>query len=348
MKVLITGVAGRVGTALAQQLLRSGHEVRGTLRPGGRRPHRSIATGIEAVEASLADTEALTRAVAGVDIVVHLAAQMTIGETPADEFFDTNVGGTLRLIEAAASGPAPIRRFVLASTDNVYRPGDPPMAPVTEQQPVVPGDHYGTSKVLAEQVVVNQHQLYGIEYAILRLGSVIAPDESTVLFRRDWVRAFLAAHTQAGRRSNLWPLFAGCGDLAGLVDDATAGTAGNPVVELTGPSGAPWAIHLTDVRDAVDGIVLGIDHPNAANDVFNIVGPHPTTAAAAAAVVARHGHAGTVAVQLPVTLAYEISTAKAQRLLGYRPAWDFEATLTSALAASRQRLSRDDVPVGER
>ncbi|WP_083459905.1 NAD-dependent epimerase/dehydratase family protein [Jiangella muralis] len=346
MRILVTGVAGRVGTSLALRLLRSGHQVRGTVRPGGRSPHRSIADDIEVVEASLADTAALTRAVSQVDVVVHLAARMTIGDTPADEFVDVNAGGTLRLLEAAVSQAKPVRRFVLASTDNVYRPGVPTTVPITELQPAVPGDYYGMSKVLAEQVVVNYHVLHGIEYTILRLGSVIAPDESIGLFRRDWVRTFLVAHAQAGRRSNLWPLFAACGDLAHLVDAATAGRDGNPAVDLAGPRGEPWAIHLTDVRDAVAGTELAIDHPHAANEVFNILGPRTTTTAEAAAVMRKLAGVDAVTVRLPVTLAFEVATAKARRLLGYRPRWDYEATLRTALASSGAPPT-GDVPVGE-
>lgn len=343
-KVLVTGVAGRVGSTLARHLVRAGYEVRGMVRPGGRVPHSAIAGEVELVEASLTDTDALTQAVAHCDIVVHLAAQMVIGDTPVEEFFDVNVGGTLRLLEASAAQH--VRRFVLASTDNVYRPGDPPSEPIAEAHPQMPGDYYGTSKVLAEQLVRNYYQLYGVDYSILRLGSVIAPNEAPVLFRADWTRAFLAGQVAAGRRSNLWPLFADCGDIAEMIDAATRDHDDNPAVVVTGPAGEPWAIHLTDVRDAVAGIMLGIEHPRAVGDSFNIVGPHSTTFAEAATAFGKHCDLDQVDVQLPVKLAFEISTAKAKRVLGYEPAWDFDAMLERGLVRGAGE-AQDYVPVGE-
>lgn len=309
-------------------------------------PPGPVVCDIEVVDASLSDTHALSQALAEVDVVVHSAAQIVIGSTPVEEFFDVNVGGTLRLIEAAATQPTPIRRFVLISTDNVYRPGAARAMPITEQQVLVPGDYYGTSKVLAEEVVKNYHQLHGLEYTILRLGSVITPNEAVELFRRNWTRAFLSAHARAGRRSSLWPLFSGRDDLSHLVDEATAGRGDNPAVVLTGPDDEPWAIHLTDVRDAVAGILLGIDHRHAANDAFNIVGPRTTNAAEAAAHLGRHLGIDAVTVRLPVGLTFEVSIAKARRALGYRPTRDFEASLTTAISGAKQTVV-DYVPAGE-
>ncbi|WP_169738891.1 NAD-dependent epimerase/dehydratase family protein [Jiangella gansuensis] len=334
MKVLVTGVAGRVGSTLAQQLVRSGYEVRGTVRPDGRQPHPALARRIEVVEVALSDAAALRRAVAGVDVVVHLAARMVLGDMAPDRLLDVNVGGTMRLLEASVGGRRPVRRFVFASTDNTYGPARPRFSPITEDHPQQPADYYGMSKVLAEQLVRNHHELHGLEYTIVRLGSVVAPNEVRPLFRLAWSRAFVAGQVDAGRRGSLWPLFAGRDDLVAAIDEVVASRADNPAVVLTGPDGSPWAVHLTDVRDAVEGLTLGIEHGSAANGVFNVVGPRTTTFVdGAAAVVAERFDLETVTVELPVRLAFEVSTAKAQQLLGYSPRWDFAATLETALRA---------------
>ncbi|AYY12427.1 NAD(P)-dependent oxidoreductase [Actinobacteria bacterium YIM 96077] len=346
-KVLVTGVGGRIGSSLTQHLLHDGYDVRGMVRPDGRRPDREIARDIEIVEAWLTDTEALGQAVAGTDMVVHLAAQMGIGDTDPERYFDINVGGTLRLLEAAVNQRPPVRRFVFTSTDNTYGPAYPQAQPITEESRQVPGDYYGTSKVLAERLVQNYHKLYGLEYTILRLGSVVAPNEATALFRHTWTRAFLAAHYAAGRRSNLWPLLANQGDPTLLLDTAVGSRDDNPAIVLTGPDKMPWSLHLTDVRDAVTGIVLGMERDAAANDEFNIIGPNTTTCDDAAAAIARHdSQAEAVTVQMPVKLAFELSIAKARRTLGYTPAWDFEGMLSTALDRDVRSQPRDYVPVG--
>jgi UDP-glucose 4-epimerase len=333
MKVLVTGVAGRVGTTLAQQLVRAGHEVRGTIRPDGRQPHPALATRVQVMEADLIDAAALRRAVSGVDVVVHLAARMVLGGLRPDELLDANAGGTLRLLEAASTAKRPVRRFVFASTDNVYGPARPRFNPISEDHPQRPGDYYGMSKVLAEQLVRNHRELHGLEYTIMRLGSVVAPNEALPLFRLAWTRAFVAGQVEAGRRGSLWQLFDGRDDIVAAIDGVAAARTDNPAVVLNGPGEVPWSIHFTDVRDAVAGLMLGIEHPTAANETFNIVAPRTTTFAAGAGVVAASFGIDAVTIDLPVRLAFEVSTMKARRMLGYVARRDFAATLETALRA---------------
>ncbi|TDD70732.1 NAD(P)-dependent oxidoreductase [Jiangella aurantiaca] len=332
MRILITGVAGRVGTELATRSLASGHAVRGTVRPGGRVLTPALARDVEVVEVSLADAGSLARAVDGVDVVVHLAARMVPGDRPIDELFDGNVLGTLRLLEAAASARTPVRRLVLASTDNTYGPARPRFTPITEDHPQVPGDYYGTSKLLAEQLVQNLAELHGLEYTIVRLGSVVEPHEVLPLFRLDWTQAFLTAQHEAGRRGNLWALFADRPDLALAVNEVAGARDDNPAVALAGPAGEPWAIHLTHVRDAADGLLLAVERAEAAGEDFNMVGPRTTTFSEGAAVMARQFGLDTVTVELPVTLAFELSNQKAAQRLGYAPSRDFAAIVRAAVS----------------
>ena len=331
MKVLVTGVAGRVGATLAQQLVRGGQQVRGMVRPSGRQPHPALAAQIEVAEADLSDAAALRRAVTGVDVVVHLAARMVLGRRPPDELLDVNVGGTLRLLEAAVTAKRPVRRFVFASTDNVYGPAHASTTPFAEDHPLDPGDYYGMSKVLAEQLVRNHRELQGLEYTIMRLGSVVAPNEALPLFRLTWTLAFVAGQVGAGRKGSLWQLFDGRDDIVAAIGGVAAARTDNPAVVLNGPGEEPWSIHFTDVRDAVAGLMLGIDHPAAANETFNIVAPRTTTFAAGAGVAAASFGIDTVAIDLPVRLAFEVSSMKARRMLGYVARRDFAATLETAL-----------------
>lgn len=331
MQVLVTGVAGRIGSELARALLRDGHDVRGTVRPGGRSLEPPLSAEVDVVEASLTDFAALTRAVADVDVVVHLAAQMALGDTPIEEYFDINVLGTQRLLEACAHRDTPLRRFVLASTDGTYGPTDPHPEPITEQHPQLPGDYYGTSKVLCEQLVRNYGILHDLDHTILRFGSVVTPREAATLFSLDWTRAFLG-QAEAGRRGSLWRLFQHCPDPVGLLDTAVGDHDGTTAVALTGPDGGSWSLHLTDVRDAVAGTMLAIQHPGAANEVFNIVADRTTTFAEGAAAIARHFGVASVTVRMPMTLDFELAIAKARDVLGYRPPWDFTGMVSTAVA----------------
>jgi UDP-glucose 4-epimerase len=331
MKVLITGVAGRIGSALAKRLADEGHQVRGTTRPGGRTPSSTIPETVEVYEASLTDTSELANAVAGADVIVHLAAQIVIGDTPADDYFNMNVLGTLRLLEASAQQDKP-PRFIFGSTDNTYGPGHPQSGRITEDHQQDPGDYYGTSKVLCEHLIRNFGQIHGLDFTILRYGSVLKPEEALPLYRLDWVRAFLDAQLSAGPRSNLWPLFKQSKTVLDVLEAAVKERADNPAIVLTGPDGEPWSIHLTDVRDAISGTVLAVETTDVRNQAFNIVGPRTTTFEEGAGVAAKQFGVDIVRTELPIRLAFELSTAKAQEMLGYTPKWDFGSIIESAMA----------------
>jgi nucleoside-diphosphate-sugar epimerase len=112
--VLVTGASGLLGGAVARALVARGERVR-TLQ---RRP--SGVDGAQDVAGSLTDPDAVARAVAGVDGVVHLAARVSLAGPPA-EFDAVNVGGTSLLLDAAER--AGVRRFVQVSSPSVAHAG---------------------------------------------------------------------------------------------------------------------------------------------------------------------------------------------------------------------------------
>ena len=114
MTVLVTGASGLLGGAVARALVARGERVR-TLQ---RRP--SGVDGAQDVAGSLTDPDAVARAVAGVDGVVHLAARVSLAGPPA-EFDAVNVGGTSLLLDAAER--AGVRRFVQVSSPSVAHAG---------------------------------------------------------------------------------------------------------------------------------------------------------------------------------------------------------------------------------
>jgi nucleoside-diphosphate-sugar epimerase len=114
MRVLVTGASGLLGGAVADEILRRGHEVR-TFQ---RRP--SGVAGAEEATGSVTDRVAVSAAVMGVDAVVHLAARVSLAGDPA-EFETVNVGGTATLLEAARRAGA--TRFVYVSSPSVAHSG---------------------------------------------------------------------------------------------------------------------------------------------------------------------------------------------------------------------------------
>lgn len=177
MKVLVTGGAGFIGSHLVDALVARGDRVvvLDDLSTGRREnladPLRR--GGVDLRVGSVADRAAVRDAVAGCEVVFHLAAvasvQRTI-EAPL-ETGAVNLGGTLEVLEAArATG---VRRVVFAGSAAVY--GDTTALPVAETAAPRPLSPYAVEKLAAEHYVRVWGPLYGLETVTLRYFNVFGP-----------------------------------------------------------------------------------------------------------------------------------------------------------------------------
>ena len=328
-QVLITGVTGRVGSQLARELTAEGIQVRGLAMPDDPFLSRvSDLSGLDLHTADLRDTASLTRAMDGIDTVVHLAALLILNGSAVD-LYEVNVMGTMRLLEAAVSVDA-APRFLLASTDGTYGVVRPQYLPIDEGHPQVPGDYYSGSKVLAERLLENYGAQFGIPYLILRFSTVISASESLNWFRYESSLARLQ-RAALGKRTNLWPLFEEHPHMDQILIDAVD-PGGNPAVALQGPGGEPWALPVTDARDITQAIRRALDLEDWPGDQYNIAGPS-VTSNDGARVIGEVLEIPIHEVQLPVCWSYDVSTEKATRTLGYEASWTFERIVRDAVAS---------------
>src|SRR5262245_10933098 len=152
-KTLVTGAAGFLGSHITRQLVARGAEVRVLLRPSS--SNRAIADlPLEYVTGDLRDRASLERALAGVERVFHVAADYRLWSKRPSEIYDSTVGATKNLLEAA--GRAGVRQFVYTSTVAtiaVDRPEQPNERTDTKLEEMV--GHYKRSKWLAEKAVLD-------------------------------------------------------------------------------------------------------------------------------------------------------------------------------------------------
>lgn len=149
-RCLVTGATGALGPSVIRAFRDAGYDVRALVR----RTHDLDALGdVEIVRGDVTDPASLARAMADVDVVVHLAALLHIvNPSPelASEYERVNVGGTRNVVDAATR--ANVRRIVFFSTIAVY--GDTHGAVVDEMTPVAPVTFYAKTKVAAEAIVL--------------------------------------------------------------------------------------------------------------------------------------------------------------------------------------------------
>ncbi len=175
MRVLITGGAGFLGSALARRLVADGHQVRVLDDLSAGDPER-LPPQVLFTRGDVRDRPKLWTLLQGIQCVFHLAARVSVAESVAypREYNDVNVGGTVALMEAMRD--VRVRRVVLASSGTVY--GDQPKQPVDENMRPNPIAPYAVSKIAAEYYVSTLGALYDIETVILRIFNAYGPGQS--------------------------------------------------------------------------------------------------------------------------------------------------------------------------
>ena len=175
-RALVTGGAGFIGSHLVRRLLAAGHEVvvLDDLSMGRR---ANVVPQARFIHADVRSPEAVAEALAGVDIVFHEAARVSI-RASVKEFYadaDTNFMGTLNLLRACAGSR--VKRFVLASSMAVYSDSPTP-TPIPETHPTEPLSPYGIAKLASEKYCLQLCREMGIECHVLRYFNTYGPGQA--------------------------------------------------------------------------------------------------------------------------------------------------------------------------
>jgi UDP-glucose 4-epimerase len=195
MKFLITGAAGFLGSSLANQLAREGHQVRGIDDLSTGEP-QSLFEDVHFTRGDVNDRPKLWTLLQDVDCVYHLAARVLVSESILypREYNAVNVGGTVSLMEAMRD--VGVGRVVLISSGAVY--GRQPEQPVREDMPPAPNSPYAVSKLSAEYYVRTIGALWGIETVSLRVFNAYGPGQHLPPSHPPLIPNFLRQATRGG------------------------------------------------------------------------------------------------------------------------------------------------------
>jgi len=171
LKVFISGVAGFLGSHLAESFTKNGHGVVGCDNMIGG-DLQNLPEGIQFEEADCGDVEKMKRLLVDVDVIYHCGAIATEGLSVFSPAIIAKhvFGNTAGLLAAAASRK--VRRFVYCSSMARYGKGAPPFR---EDQPAAPVDPYGIAKYAGELLVKNVSETHGMEFLIAVPHNIIGP-----------------------------------------------------------------------------------------------------------------------------------------------------------------------------
>lgn len=182
--MLLTGADGFIGSHLAEQLVRDGHDVRAIVlynsfdsRGWLDGAPDEITSEIEFLPGDIRDPALMHTAMHDREAVLHLAALIAIPYSylAPDLYVQTNIQGTLNLLNAARS--ADVQRFIHTSTSEVY--GTAQTVPMSEDHPLQGQSPYSASKIGADQMVKAFYTSFGLPTVTLRPFNTFGPRQSS-------------------------------------------------------------------------------------------------------------------------------------------------------------------------
>jgi len=330
MKILITGITGRIGAQLAHALVEAGHDVRGLVWPQDRAVERLAGLPVELMEGSLVNAGDVQRAVAGMEVVCHLGAAFQAGGPFSnDDYFEINVRGTFNMLEAAVANSARLRHFFFASSDALYSkylPGGVSNPIRADDHLLAPGGMYALTKLLGEELCRGYLRNQRLPVTIFRFAMTLGGAEIL-----DWPQ-FYAAHFAKAYAGKTSPA------AQAVYAQLRTGLDDNPRTLLIArdDNGRAYKKHIAHTDDIVAGIVAALGKPQAVGGTFQLAAPAPFTWDDAVPYLAANLDLPYIDVRLAdaTPTFYEFDLSASRKALDYTPQYDIRRMIDVAL---RQR-----------
>lgn len=182
-KVLITGADGFIGSHVTEALVRAGYETRAfvyynSFNAWGWLDHcaEDVKGHFDVFAGDIRDPHGVRTAMQGFDAVLHLAALIAIPYSyhSPDTYIDTNVKGTLNVVQAARE--LGLQKVIHTSTSEVY--GTAQYVPITEEHPLQGQSPYSASKIGADQIALSFYHSFATPVIVLRPFNTYGPRQS--------------------------------------------------------------------------------------------------------------------------------------------------------------------------
>lgn len=201
LKVLVTGADGFIGSHLTEELVKRGYEVKAFVFYNSFNTWgwldslpEDIMKNIEIFQGDIRDPHGVEKAMEGVDAVFHLAALIAIPFSyySPDTYVDTNIKGTLNILQAARSRD--ISRTLITSTSEVY--GTAQYVPIDESHPFQGQSPYSATKIGADRLAESFYRSFQLPVTIVRPFNTFGPRQSARAVIPTIIMQLLAGKTE--------------------------------------------------------------------------------------------------------------------------------------------------------
>ena len=312
MRILITGITGRIGANVAKRCVDNGHEVTGFVWPGDRQTEKIAQIGADVVEGDLASSADVKRAANGAEAIFHLGAAFQAGGpfTP-EQYFDINVKGTFNVLEAALASDG-LEHVIVTSTDGTMEkyPPEGIEEPIREDSlPLAATGWYGYTKVLTEHLVDRYVCASSLPATVFRFANAWGAGEA-LDFSQFHMRTFMAQleSSDDGEARDAYQVMTGVYE-------------GEPhLIIAADRNSRAWKKHFVEVRDIVHAYERALGNPMTLGKTYQLASRDPFRWEVMIPYMAERLGAPYTRVNLPITPTYyEYDLSAARRDFGYNP-----------------------------
>lgn len=328
MNILITGAAGRIGRTLIPELTKKNHRVRALIVPNDTYKPAIQNMGAEVMEGFLEDDSVYPGIIKDIEAVYHLGGLLPSGNKN-DDIFNTNVKGTYKILERILTNNIKLKRFIFASSDEVYPSLKPCYLPLDEDHPRYPYSVYGLSKVIGEDFCNLYYREFSMPIVNARFAFTVLSKElidenamPSLLFfvkpRIDFLSTIESCTPEIKEEIQI---------LKKLYDKNR-----KCLFLSLKKDGTYNELPICDARDLVQGLIQCLEKDEAVGQTIGFGPPRAMKFDDMVKYISEKVNIPYFEIKLPVDLPYNynLNLSKAKMLLGYRPEWDFYRMIDDA------------------
>jgi len=250
MKFAVTGGAGFIGSHICDRLVADGHSVVvvDSLISGSAENLKDVAEQLTVLNVDIADPAFSGAVPTDVDCIVHLAFPTPLcTRDRACQFHEVASTGTAQVLDWAIASNA---KVLYGSSISVY--GIPESLPVSDRHPINPMLVYGANKLHGEMLCRTYHEMYGLEFEILRISDVFGPRDCRTNAVNNFISAAISGNgvrlKGEGKQRRSYTYVS---DIADVIVELAGQSPSNDSLNLAGPN----AYSIRDVLETVGRVV---------------------------------------------------------------------------------------------